>query len=63
MGPARNATAGLLNSSAGTHNQINPLIGQAAFNGSRKRALPGVSALQHLWDLDPAATDWQWRTS
>jgi hypothetical protein len=26
-GPARNATAGLLNSSAGTHNQINPPIG------------------------------------
>ena len=27
QGPARNATAGLLNSSAGTHNQINPPIG------------------------------------
>ena len=26
-GPARNATAGLLNASAGTHNQINPPIG------------------------------------
>jgi hypothetical protein len=27
MGPARNATAGLLNASTGTHNQINPPIG------------------------------------
>jgi hypothetical protein len=26
-GPARNATAALLNASAGTHNQINPPIG------------------------------------
>jgi hypothetical protein len=26
-GPARNATAGLLNASTGTHNQINPPIG------------------------------------